>query len=399
MDMHRLLPFALLPLLVSGCHRAGAESPGTSADLVVRKGDFASELVLSGELDAARGEMLSVPSLPSMENSIKWIADDGASVRAGETVVELDNTALTADLDARRQTAMQAAQESQQRSAEWLADLEQLELEVEKKQGDLDKAQLKASVPTDLLSLREFEERQGALRAATVGLEKAEELLRARRIAIDAERRNLQLRFDKAQREIDRAERAIVTLLLKAPRDGIVVVRDHFEGRKLQSGDTVWVGFPLALLPDFDSIRLKATLADVDDGRIARGMPVTVTLDGYPDAPLRGRIAAVSAVAQESRRMSLRRHFEVWIDFDQLDHTRMRPGLSARAVVHREKKTAVLLAPRAAIDFSGDTPRAKLQNGRMEKVVLGGCNAQECVVTDGLSEGTRLRPIVEVAGG
>ena len=365
----------------------------------MRRGDYRAEVVLAGELEAARGELLSVPPLPSWQTAIKWIAEDGAAVKAGDPVAELDNSALTSDLDSKRQGAMQATQELQQKESEWEADLEQKELEVLQKKATLDKAILDAAVPAELLSGRKYEEYQTSLRRATTEHEKAVDSLRARRTAITAERENLLLNIGKTQREIAIAENAIEALVLRAPKDGIVVIKDHqWEGRKLQSGDPVWVGFPIALLPDLGTIRVNAALADVDDGKIAAGMPVTVTLDGYPDLHFKGRIASISAVAQESRRQSLRRHFEVLVALDRLDPARMRPGLSARIVVQREARPSQLLAPRAAIDFAGKAPRVRLESGEMKDVKLGGCNAQDCVVT-GVDEGTRLAPMVEVTRG
>lgn len=365
----------------------------------MRRGEFKNEVVISGELEAARGELLSVPPLPSWQTAIKWIAEDGAAVKAGDPVAELDNSALTTDLDSKRQGAMQATQELQQKESEWEADLEQKELEVEQKKAALDKAVLDARLPRELLSGLKYEEYQGTLRRTTSEHEKAVDSLRARRTAIAAERENLLLNIGKTQRAIGIAEGAINALVLRAPKDGIVVVKDHqWEGRKLQSGDPVWVGFPIALLPDLHTIRVNAALADVDDGKIATGMPVTVTLDGYPDMQFTGKIQSISAVAQESRRQSLRRHFEVLVALDRLDPDRMRPGLSARVVVRREARPSMLLAPRAAIDFTGNAPRVRLQNGAMKDVKVGACNAQDCVVA-GLDEGTRLAPIVEVKRG
>ena len=69
----------------------------------------------------------------------------------------------------------------------------------------------------------------------------------------------------------------------------------------------------------------------------------------------------------------------------------MRPGLSARVEIRRELLRGVLIAPRAAIDFSSKTPRARLASGRVVNVVVGSCNAQECVVKSGLDEGVRLK--------
>lgn len=389
----------LSALFAAGCFSGHAESKSPD-DLRVRRGNFSTDIVLSGEMEAARGESLNVPPLPSWQTAIKWLADEGAIVKAGDVVVELDNSALTADLESKRQLAMQTIQELQQKEAEWSADLEQKQLEVEKKKSDLDKAKLDVKVPQELLSGRAYEEKQTALRRTTVEHEKAMDVLTSRRTAVEAERLNLRLRIDKAQREISIAEEAIAALVLRAPRTGTVVIRDHpWEGRKLQTGDPVWVGFPIAMLPDLDSLRVKAALPDVDDGKIEPGMLVTVTLDGFPNAPFKGRVYAISAVAQESRRASLRRHFEVVVTLDKLDQARMRPGLSARIDVHREAKGGVLLAPRAAIDFSSGKPRAQLAGGEAKEVKLGTCNAQDCVVVSGLEEGARLAPVVEVRRG
>lgn len=383
-------PVCVVLLVLAGCFSGHADAPEAS-DIRVRRGPFTNEVVLSGELEAARGDSLAVPRLPNWQTAIKWLAEDGATVKAGDPVAELDNSALTADLEQKRQTAMQAAQELRQREGEWEADLEQKQLEVDKKKSEVEKTRLQTLVPKELQSVRQFEQNELAFKKANIEHEKAVDVLRSRRIAVAAERENVLLRIAQAERDIARAEAGINALVLRAPKDGIVVVRDHWQGRKLQIGDTVFVGFPIAMLPDLSSIRLKAALADVDDGKIATGMPVVITLDGYPDVNYSGRIASISAVAQESRRQSLRRHFDVFIDLDRLDPERMRPGLSARVIVRRESIPNALLVSRAAVDFSGKTPRARMASGELVDVKLGSCNAQDCVVTGGLEEGAKLR--------
>jgi multidrug resistance efflux pump len=374
---------------------SGYSKPAASGELRVHRGDFVSELVLSGEVEAARGDSLNVPPLPSWQTAIKWIAEDGATVKGGEPAVELDNSALTADLESKRQALTQALQELQQNEAQWTADLEQKQLDADKAQSELEKAKLDVLVPRELISTKLYEEKQTALRRTTVAYDKAVDLLKSRRTAVAAERRNLELRNEKARRDITTAEDAIDALVLRAPRDGIIVVRDiPWEGRKLQIGDTVFIGMQIAMLPDLDTLRIKAALADVDDGKIVAGLPVTITLDAFPDVTFTGKIAAISAVAQESRRQSLRRQFEVLVTLDHLDSARMRPGLSARVVVMRQAQQQTLLAPRAGIDFSASTPRARLSGGDAKDVKLGACNAQECIVLDGLKEGQTLSPVV-----
>jgi multidrug efflux pump subunit AcrA (membrane-fusion protein) len=385
--MNRLLCGVAVALLAA-CFSGFREEEGTE-ELRVRRGVFVSDVILTGELEAARGAAMTVPNLPSWQTSIKWLATDGVPVKQGERVVELDNSTFTTELDSKRQTELQALQELQQREGEWKADLEQKQLDYETKKSELEKAKIDAGVPRDILSLREYEDRQTRFRRATVEYEKARDLLASQRQGIDSDRKNLGLRLQKAQREIRIAERAIEDLVLRAPRDGIVVVRDiPWEGRKLQQGDTVWVGFPMALIPDLSSLQVAVTLPDVDDGRVSPGMRASVTLDGYPDRQFTGTVTSISAVAQESNRQSLRRAFKVVVNLDRIDAERMRPGLSARVVIRQAAAADRLLVPRASLDLA--TARVRLQNGRFVTVKVGQCNAQECIIDSGLQAGQRL---------
>jgi len=354
------------------------DSPSTAR---VRRGEFIRELTLTGEIDAARGQMIAVPNLPSWQTSIKWIADDGAEVHKGDRVVELDNSQFTSGLDAKRQAVAQAEQELQQKDAEAEADLLQKKLDVETKQSDYEKAKLEAELPKDVLSVRDYEDRQIKFKRASVELQKSKDVLRSQLNAAKSDRANLMLNLEKARRELATADDAINALILRAPRDGVVVLKDHpWEGRRLKEGDPVFVGLGLVLLPDPTSIRVTAALADVDDRKIAVGMPATVILDAYPATSYTGRVSWISAVAQESttNRQSLRRTFRVAVQLDHIDNAKMRPGLSARVIVRRDTIHDALLVPRASI-------------GKLKKDVrLGDCNEVDCIVLGGLKEGERL---------
>ena len=257
----------------------------------------------------------------------------------------------------------------------------QKRLDVETKQADYEKTKLDAAVPKEILSAREYEDRQIKYKRATVELAKAKGVLRSQITASRSDRANLILNLEKARRELDTAETAINALILRSPRDGIVVLKDHpWEGRKIKEGDPVFVGLLLALLPDLSSTQVTASLADVDDRKIAVGMPATVVLDAYPSMTFPGRVGAISAVAQENttNRQSLRRSFRVTIKLDRRDALRMRPGLSARVTIRRATRANVLLAPRGATALA------------RSDVKLGECNDFECVVLSGLKEGDRI---------
>jgi multidrug efflux pump subunit AcrA (membrane-fusion protein) len=388
-----------------GAHAEASGSGGPSRDpsrgeLVAHRGIFRQRLLLSGELEAERGEPLSVPRTNSFQLTIRWMAEDGALVKAGDRVVEFDNSQFASDLEEKRLAASDAGSELERTSAETRTNAADKQFAVEKAKTEVEKARIAAAVPKDLLALREYQDRQLALKRAETELAKAQEDLGAANRGSTSEVAVKKISLEKSRREIHNAEEAIDALTLRAPRAGMVLVGDHpWEGRKLQVGDSVWVGLTVATLPDLSSMRVAASLSDVDDGRIQPGMKVLCTLDAYPDRVFEGRVEDVSPVARESRRSPLLRYFPVRIKLDRSDSQRMRPGMSVRVEVLGPEVKNALLVPRAALDVSAGGARALLASGGTAPVKLGACGALECVVESGLAEGTRLRSRDAQAGG
>ena len=210
---------------------------------------------------------------------------------------------------------------------------------------------------------------------------------------------------------------ALRELTLRAERDSLVVVGEHpMEGRKFQAGDNVWVGMTVATLPETSSMMVEAALSDVDDGRVAPGMPATCILDAYPGIRYRGRVVEVAGVARESRRTALLRSIAVSIALDPIpprEAAQLRPGMSVRAEIDAAPVRGALLVPRAALDLedlsdlsrlshlsqAGALPRVRLAGGGAAPVRLGPCDAFWCVAASGVREGEALRGRPPVAPG
>ena len=128
MNVKALISCAVAVILC-GCF-LGYRSEADTKALRVRRGTFASDVVITGELRAARGEELAVPRLPQWQTSIKWIAPDGIETKKGDRIVELDNSTFSTNLDAKRQAVAQAEQQLQQKEAEWKADTLDKQLDV-----------------------------------------------------------------------------------------------------------------------------------------------------------------------------------------------------------------------------------------------------------------------------
>lgn len=387
---------AALVASTAGCDSTTATPGGGHGDdLVVRRGTLEPVILLTGELASIRAERILVPQIRSGGRiPIRWIEADGSRVEAGQKVLELDSTQFSGELDEKRIEASRAQNELMRKRADVALDLDDKRFQVDRTAVELEKAELDAAIPVELRSRREHQEAQLAAERARTEHDKAVEDLEATSRAAEAELEELRLRLEQARNEIRSAEEAIRKLTLTAPRAGILVVHENpMEGRKLQNGDSVWVGLAVMSIPDLSSMKVEARLSDVDDGLIEAGMKAVCTLDTYPDRRFSGVVREIAPVAKEEGNESLRRAFKVDVVLDEVDPERMRPGMSAKVEVLPRAGGAAeaLLVPRAALDFSGERPRALLADGSTAELVLGACDARRCEVTEGLAEGARLR--------
>jgi HlyD family secretion protein len=358
----------------------------------VHRGRFEDRFLLTGQLIAVNADYLTVPRIPSWQTTVRWLEGEGAVVKAGARVVEFDTASFAQDLGEKRLRWDTAQSDLEQSEADRVGQRAEREWEVAQKTIAVEKAEIAAATPQEFVRGKDYQDNQLALARAKTEFDKAHEALASFEESSAETVRQKSIAVEKARRELDAAEQAMSGMILKAPRDGILVVADHpWQGRKIQVGDSVWVGLPVVSLPDLGAMEVEAKLSDVDDGRIAPGLPVVCVLDAYPDRTYPGRIAEITPVAQEAAGRSLRRAYNVRVTLSAPDVERMRPGMSVRVEVRPAPREDVLLAPRAGLDLAGTQARAKLASGETVDVKLGACSRESCIVLGGVADGVRLR--------
>lgn len=386
----------LLALALAGCGeqvvaRASGAAPVPDTLAVVR-GAFEQRLVLTGEVDAAVSVHLSGPRTDDWNLAIRWLAEDGAEVHAGDRVASFDNVGVTDRLKELELAVIEAANASLEQQAKDAVAIADKAFAVEKERIGLAKAELDASVPATLLSRREAQTFALAKARSEVAFATATAELKA---TVDGSKHEAAVKAiaeDKAVRKLEIARLQLDGLDLEAPRDGTVLVGMHpFEGRRLQVGDNIWPGLTVVRLPDLSEMVVRARLDDVDDGRVHPGMAVHCVVDAFPDRPLRGHVAVVGAVAQELAQQSTRRYFDVRIELDETDFAVLRPGLSVRVEVVTRTIDDAVLAPRAGLDLGASPVVARLADGTEVEVEIDACDAQRCAIAAGLAGGEQLR--------
>ena len=382
-----------LVLAAGACDRARASGGGAAGApprrAAVTAGDLAPRVLLTGELRATSAVELTTPRTDTWQLSIRWMADDGATVAAGERVLEFDNSAFTSQLEQKKLLLRQADMDLRSNRDLTAVAIADKEAELRERGVALAKAKVLAAVPADLLDGRTAQERQLEQQRAEAAVAAAQLELTAAQRAASLDLRVKQIERDKAQRAIDDAEQAMAELVLTAPRAGVIVVADHpWEGRKLHTGDTTQPGWTVITLPDLaGGLEVKAELSDVDDGKVALGTAGTCVLDAFPDAALPCTVTAITPVARGAGRASLRKSFDVTLTLTPRAEQETRPGMSVKVELRPPPVTGAVLAPRGAIAVTAAGAVARLPGGATRAIEVGPCDAQACVVTRGLAVG------------
>ena len=141
----------------------------------------------------------------------------------------------------------------------------------------------------------------------------------------------------KAKYDVERAERALAQMALKAPAAGTITILQHWNAGNMapyRTGDKAWPGAAVAELPDASTLRISARIDETERGRLSDGMPVTVQLNSIPDRQFTGHIEHISAIASLdfSGGWPINRNFTLEILLDQTD-PRFKPGISGQVNV------------------------------------------------------------------
>lgn len=378
---------------LAGCAAELPADPSDDVPLRLHRGAVAPTLVLSGELEAERAVRVRAPNVGVWPLQLRWIVDDGAVVAEGDRLVELDTSELASRLEEARTREMEAANQLSATRARVAGELSESEYELAQQHARVRKARLAAEIPEGILAQREYDERQLELRRAELELESTEARAQAARRVGEADITSAELGLERARREVEQLTEQLSRLTISAPRDGIVVVsRDNREGRVFQVADNVYPGQPVVSIPDLATLTVVARLFDVDDGRVASGTPVVVTLDAYPRRSLEGVVRSVAGTAETASSRSERRWFRVVVDVEGLEAFDVRPGMSARVEARLTVHPSAVVASRAALRHDGEQWWLRLAGGEQVAVTVVVCDAHRCELSDtgGVKVGAQL---------
>ncbi len=268
---------------------------------------------------------------------LQVLKENGDSVRRGELLVRLDDSAIRENLASAEEAARAATQS-----------FDQAERQLQR-----------------LKTLRE------SGMASTQQLEDAE----VRRNNSQSDLAAAKTRAAQARQQLDRTQ-------TRAPFDGIV------SERKVSAGDTAQVGKELLKVVDPRSMRFEGLVSADRIGSVRLGAPVTFRVNGYGDKEFTGKVARINPAANPTTRQ-----VEVLVSISDSAANRVS-GLYAEGRVEAVSVPALML-PQASLVREGDKAYAwRVAGSVLQKVsiTLGERDARrgDYAVLSGLATGDKL---------
>ena len=395
-----LLVIAILGGIGFGAFRylsASADAPEQVPTYTVAKGKLERIVVAEGNLRALKATPLTVPRTTN-DGAMKvaWLAADGTRVKKDDVVVKFDRSdsekklvdgqADLASAEARRsveQIKGRAAVEARDNAAALAG-------------KELEQARQFQAKDQDIYSKHQIIESEIDEKLAGAKQQHAENTKTIERSLSRSKAALITVEEQKAQIAIKNAQKALESMEVRAPHDGIFVLQRNWRGEMPKVGEQMWPGQPVGEIPLLETMEVEVFVLEIDGSGLAEKQRAEITIEARPEVTYEGKIRLVDKLAKPRVAGVPIQYFAVVVALDKTDPVVMKPGQRVRAklLLDDAKTTESLIVPRQAIiNKEGKNYVYRRQpSGEFEQipVELGPATSGRVAITKGLSEGDQI---------
>jgi multidrug resistance efflux pump len=380
--MKKLLALVGVLLLVLGwwAYRRRNAPPEAPFAKVTRE-TVVSTLITNGRMEPAEWTAVLAERSGVVE---KLHTDRGTRVGRGDMLAEIGSENSKSDLAAAEARVAQArADLSVVEAGGRASDLAEIDgalarARVERENARKEQASLERLVAKQAATRQEAEDAIRRVELADTqiqGLEKKRAALvgKADRTSAEAKLRELEAAADISRRQLEKT-------VIRAPIAGVVYDSAVRLGSYLNPGD------PVAKVGRTEKVRVRVYVDEPELGRVAAGMPVTITWDALPNRSWKG---SVERMPDQIAALGTRQVAEVVCVIDN-PGGELLPGANVNAEIRSRVAENALTIPREALRRESNVPGVLLLQGDKvvwRKVALGVSAVTRVQVLEGLNEG------------
>jgi HlyD family secretion protein len=302
---------------------------------IVSKGQIVKELLLTGELKAARSTSITAPNIrSSFSNTLSFISPEGTFVKKGERIIEFDDSSLLSQKSEYERNLDEARLNIEKKKVDLEADrCDQLN-SLSQAESNLKQDELYGKIGKDILSANDYQKYQLNITKSKLSLEKAKEQLDNFEKSYKSQMALVEINKSQAEINLKKIVNDMALLKIDAPQDGILIYGDNWQSnRKIQPGDGLFQGMEVASLPDLTSLQVIGYVYDTEYSSLTPDLRCIITLDALPGFTTDGGILSSTSVASRKGFASQKKVFQTTIQLDRIDPSIMKPGMTARIKV------------------------------------------------------------------
>jgi HlyD family secretion protein len=336
--------------------RVGSSAAPDFPTTEVTRGQFVDAIEIRGDIRPLKSIVLSAP-MQSGDLQIVKLAKNGSPVKPGDVVVEFDASTLRRTMQEKQSELKQAEAEIQQATSQSRITQEQNATELMRSKYNIQRATLDLN-KGDTVSRIENEQAKLTLGDNQQKLRELEAKITSDVTSGESDLSSKKQKREKALFDLQRAERGIQNLQLRAPAAGMVNVLTNYRASgpwggqqvEFREGDRACPGAAIMELPDLSSVHLEARLDETDRSRLRVGQDAKIRIEAIPGHEFKATIERISVLAKVdySSGWPPTRNFELGLVLDEID-PKIRPGMSAVARIATDVVPDVLLVPSEAI--------------------------------------------------
>ena len=360
----------------------------------VKRGPFRAIITETGELQAVKSKMITMPHFNYEYGRPKIIGleKEGIVVKKGDFVCQLDTASIVRVLK-NKEADLAIAQ----------ADLRKMKVENESKMKELDSELISAQSTfreAQIDTQRTKFESPSQQEISILRLKIAEINLRTNQAKIEHTQK-IQEEDIRIQREkinqinsaIKDAIRTINRFNIRAPDVGMIEYRRRGRDReKIRIGEELYPGAPILGLPDLSRMKVETTINETDIDTVYAGEKVLVRLDAFPRIDFTGVITRISRTCRSKDRDSQIKVFDVEVLLDEAESI-LKPGMTVSCEIIVAEYENVLYVDNLCICRDGGEYYVYVDFGselQKVEVILGPRNNKNVMVSGNLKEGDKI---------
>ena len=387
-----IIALVAIGLLVFGYKYFNKEAEGDiSITAVVKKGDFISEVMTSGEAQSTSLTKINGPNnlrkFKLRDVKIQDLVAEGTIVKKGDYVGRLDPSGVNEQIIDARLNLESAESKYTQQQLDTTLTLKQERTSIKDLYFTIEevKLELKQSIYEPPATIKKLENT----------IEKSARNITERQENYEIKQRQAKARMVEVGTEVSKYKKKLKALVdlrdsftITSESNGMITYVKTWDGSKRKVGSSISPWNPaIASLPDLTKMESKTYANEVDIRQIKKDLPVTIGFDAFPDITLKGVITDVANVGENKRGSDIK-VFQVLVKFLETNDN-IRPGMTTSNKILTNEIKDVLTIPLEAVFSKDELSFVYLKDGytiNKKQIEMGESNNDEVIITKGLKE-------------